>query len=72
MTNDERAGFGAQAIEHGQPDHEDIETMVSDTLANIMHYCDSVDVQWAIALGRAARNYGAERVEEEARCHPRP
>jgi hypothetical protein len=69
MTNEERAGWGASAVENGTPDFgesgADVEgrtTDVADALANVMHHCDAEGVDFELALERARADHAAEAV----------
>lgn len=67
MTNRDRAGYGLAALEHGTPDYSqnDGQTNVVDTLANIMHYCDTDDdLSFEEALLSARGHYSVEFNEE--------
>lgn len=55
------AEYGRAAVDVGAPDHDEAETMVTDALANIMHFCDRVQIDFGAALSEAEINHSAER-----------
>lgn len=73
IDNETRAEFGERAIANGNPDHE-IDTdpedkstwtsSVSDTLANIMHFCQREEIAWEPRLTMAEINFNEECDEE--------
>ena len=50
----------------GDAEKEDVETALSDLLADLMHLAGSMDMSFLECLGRAERHYEAEITEEEA------
>lgn len=72
MNNQERAAYGEKAVPVGNPDHADsmtdpelgINTSASDTIANILHYVDSLGGDTAKVLRLASMHYSAEVLGE--------
>ena len=58
-----RAGYGARAVVAGTPDgfHNDAQTNVVDTLANIMLHCHLRSIDFAAALDSAEMHFEAEK-----------
>lgn len=71
MNNQTRALWGARAVSAGNPDHEDsIQdsdvdrgrlTTVTDTLANIKHYCEMHGLDWFEVDHASQMHFEAER-----------
>lgn len=69
-SNDDRAqwakvGIDAFAKETGL-DNEELETAVSDFLADLMHFCDQEKIDFNLCLSRGQGHYLEERAEERA------
>lgn len=67
-TNKDRAGWAFDAVVSfaqivGQQD-EDLETNMSDLLANLRHLCDRKGLKWSEVDNRGHMHYSAEVVEE--------
>lgn len=62
INNNVRAAYGGLGVAAGDPDHDanDIETSVTDTLANIMHFCRHQGVDFQSCLSTAENNFDAE------------
>jgi hypothetical protein len=62
ITNDDRAEYGERAIETGDPDYgqNGLHTSVTDTLANIMHFCTLKKLSFDTALASARVHHNAE------------
>lgn len=67
MTNGERIAGATAAVgayvEAGRGDPADLETTVTDLLADLMHYVDQYDMDFTTCLGRAERHHQAEKEE---------
>jgi len=64
MNNQDRAESAYKAVERfsdelGMADEDD-ETIMSDLLCNMMHFCDQQGVDFQDCLDRASRNYEVE------------
>ena len=62
VTNEQRAAWGEAAVKQ-DPDfgENDIEISVTDTLSNIMHYCEHKGIDFDTALDDADTHFSAER-----------
>jgi hypothetical protein len=69
-TNRDRAGWAAKALRaHSQAvgNHEEgPETILSDLLGDLLHWCNSMNIQFDSALLVAESNYAEEVAEERA------
>lgn len=67
LNNKTRANYGASALAAGSPDYgeNDNRTDLVDCLANMMHYAESLGLDFTDAIESATMHFDAE-VEEES------